>query len=117
MEGPGRNSLEVQVMDGGDCVKEPALAFSLHLLSFAALAVMAGCQVAPRPDSQSMPAARTIPPSLEPSQSNSTPAVGDCGLAAFPVSMSAKEILAVLPRGAASRNATMSAKAEIDPEG
>jgi len=64
-----------------------------------------------------MPAAGTMPLSLMPSQSNSTPAVDDCGLAAFPVSMSANEILAAVPRSAASRSATMFAKVEIDPEG
>jgi len=64
-----------------------------------------------------MPPARTTVKVVEPSQSNSTPAVDDCGLTAFPVSMSAKEILAAVPRGGASPNSTMFAKIEIDPEG
>ena len=48
---------------------------------------------------------------------SNTPAVDNCGLTAFPVSMSAREILAAVPRGAASRNSTMFARVEIDPEG
>jgi hypothetical protein len=103
-------------MDSED-VKEPALVFSLLPLSLAVLAVIAGCQAAPKPESQPMPAAKTAPPSLEPSQSNSTPAVDDCGLTAFPVSMSAKQILAAVPLGGASRNSMMFAKIEIDAEG
>jgi hypothetical protein len=98
-------------------VKEPALVFSLLLLSLAVLAVIAGCQAAPKPESQPMPMARTTPPVFEPSESNSTPADDDCGLTGFPVSMSAKEILAAVPRGGVSRNSTMFAKIEIDPEG
>jgi hypothetical protein len=86
-------------------------------LSLAVLAVIAGCQTAPKPESQPMPAARNTLPSLEPSQSNTTPAIDDRGLTSFPVSMSAKEILAAVPRGGAFRNPTMFAKIEIDPEG
>jgi hypothetical protein len=71
----------------------------------------------PQPESQRTPAAKTTVHAVQPSQSNSTPAVDDCGLTAFPVSMSAKEILAAVPRSAAPRNPTMFAKIEIDPEG
>src|ERR1700722_1926909 len=70
-----------------------------------------------QPESQLTPAAKTTVQAVQPSQSNSTPAVDDCGLTAFPVSMSAKEILAAVPRVPRSRNSTMFAKIEIDPEG
>jgi hypothetical protein len=99
------------------CVKEPALVFSLLLLSLAVLAVIAGCQTAPKSESRPMPTARTTPPPLEPSQSNSTPAIDNCGLTAYPVSRSTQEILAAVPRSAARPDSMMLAKVAIDAEG
>jgi hypothetical protein len=60
-------------------------------LRVAVLALLAGCRAAPQPESPPMPAARTTPASLEPSQSNSIPAVDDCGLTAYPVSRPLKK--------------------------
>jgi hypothetical protein len=84
----------------------------------AVLAILAGCKAAPQPESQRMPAARTTVQTVEPSQSNSTPAVDDCGLTAYPVSRSTQEILAAVPRGGARPpNSMMLVKVAIDPEG
>ncbi|SRR5258708_1446927 len=82
------------------------------------LAILAGCQAAPQRGSQRMPAARTTVQAVEPSQSNSAPAVDNCGLTAYPVSRSTQEILASVPRsGARSPNSMMLAKVAIDREG
>ena len=54
----------------------------------------------------------------QPSQSNSTPAIDNCGLTAYPVTRSTREILAAVPlRGEGPSNSTMLAKVAIDPEG
>ena len=65
-----------------------------------------------------MPAAKTTAPTLKPLQSNTTPASDDCGLTAYPVSRSTREILADVPRGGQqSPNSAMLAKIAIDTEG
>jgi Gram-negative bacterial TonB protein C-terminal len=84
----------------------------------AVLAILAGCKAGPRPELPRMPVARTAVQTVEPSRSNSTPAVDDCGLTAYPVSRSTQEILAAVPRGGARPpNSMMLVKVAIDPEG
>jgi hypothetical protein len=87
-------------------------------LCIGALAILAGCKAAPHPEPQRIPAAKATAPTLQPSQSNTTPASDDCGLTAYPVSRSTKEILSDVPRsGPQPPNSTMLAKIAIDPEG
>ncbi len=63
-----------------------------------------------------LPTKATSPP-LQPLQTNGTPANGDCGLTAFPVSMPAKETIAAVSRGGPPGDSTMFAKIQIDPAG
>ncbi len=80
------------------------------------LAILAGCKTTPRPESERMPAAKSLAPTLKPSQSNTTPASDDCGLTAYPVSRSTKEILAEVPRGSSKPSSSLFAKIAIDPQ-
>jgi hypothetical protein len=70
-----------------------------------------------QPESQRTPAAKTTVQAVEPSQSNITPAVENCGLSAYPVSKSTQEILAAVPRSGMRPDSMMFAKVAIDPEG
>jgi len=88
------------------------------VLCLCILATLPGCNTTPQPESQRMAAAKTTAPTLKPSQSNTTPASDDCGLTAYPVTRSAKEILADVPRGGPQPpNSMMLAKIAIDTEG
>jgi hypothetical protein len=98
-------------------VRKRAVDWPAGALRVAVLALLASCQAAPQPASRAMPAARTTPASLEPSQTNSIPAVDDCGLAAYPVSRSTQEILAAVPPGGTRSNSMMLAKVALDAEG
>jgi hypothetical protein len=83
-----------------------------------ALSSLVGCQAAPQPERQ-RPAARTTVHAVEESSlSKSASADDNCGLTAFPVSKSAQELLAAVPRdGARPPNSMMRAKVVIDTEG
>jgi hypothetical protein len=98
-------------------VTKRAVDWPAGALRVAVLALLAGCQAAPQPESRPTPAAGTRTPSLEPSQTNSIPAVDDCGLTAYPVSRPTQEILAAVPPGGARPNSMMLAKVAIDAEG
>ena len=82
------------------------------------IAILAGCQAAPQPESRPPPADGTTAQTVKSSQSNITPDVDDCGLTAYPASRSTKEILTAVPEPAVrSQNSMMFAKVVIDPEG
>jgi len=82
------------------------------------ITILTGCQTAPQPESRQPPATSTTVQSIKSSQSNTAPAVNDCGLAAYPASRPTQEILAAVPQpGGQSPNSTMLAKVAIDPEG
>jgi len=82
------------------------------------IAALAGCQSAPHLESRrTTPASATVR-SVESSQTKTAQAGDDCGLSAYPVSRSTKEILAAVPRGkTASQYSTMFAKVAIDRQG
>ena len=87
-------------------------------LCIVGIAILAGCQAAPQPESRRIPAASTTAQAAKSSQSNIAPAGDDCGLSAYPASRSAQEILAAAPQqGVRSQNSTMFAKVAIDPQG
>jgi outer membrane biosynthesis protein TonB len=95
-----------------NCAVDPFLALCIGIVL-----LVTGCRNTPKPGDRQMTAAKTTVPTLTSSQSNSTPASDDCGLTAYPVSRSAKEILSGVPRESSKPSSSLFAKIAIDPQG
>jgi len=79
--------------------------------------LFAGCKTAPHRELQPVSPAAETQTVLKTSQTNTTPANDDCGISAFPVSLSAKEMIAAVPPSEPSQNSGMFARIQINPEG
>jgi outer membrane biosynthesis protein TonB len=88
------------------------------LLCAVVLVLMAGCQTASQVESRRVPGASAIVRAVVPERTSSAPANNDCGIGAYPVSKSAQEILAAVPRQAKRPpNSGMLVRVAIDTEG
>jgi hypothetical protein len=82
------------------------------------MVALAGCQAAPQSQSSASPHTATAVPEMKSTQQTVAPQVNDCGIAAFPVSMSTQQIVADgLQNGARSGGQGMLVKVAIDPNG